>query len=154
MKRIVFLIALIAISATSIRAQEPKAPKFDPQAFRQHMERALTQEACLTTEEANAVFPIYNEMREKQRALGEQIRTIKCATYADDKESQKAVMKIKELQIDLAETEESYYKKMCKAIPASKVLKMMLAEDKLHRRMIQGARKGHEHPKGHKWKRK
>ncbi|MCR5820671.1 MAG: hypothetical protein K6F94_06990 [Bacteroidaceae bacterium] len=153
MKRF-FLFSLITLSAIVLNAQDQKSPRFDPQVFRQHMERTLTKEAGLTPDEAAAVFPIYNEMREKQRNLGEQIRTIKCQTHADEKEAYKAVIKIKQLQTDMAETEESYYKKMCKTIPASKVMKMMLAEDNLHRRMIQWPRKSQVKQKDQKWWRK
>ena len=38
--------------------------------------------------------------------------------------------------MEKAETEEMYYKKMCKAISARKVFLVMQAEDKFHRRML------------------
>ena len=119
MKRIVFLIALIAISANSIRAQEPKAPKFDPQAFRQHMERALTQEACLTTEEANAVFPIYNEMREKQRAIYDKMRKLGMNKPSGDEACKQAILEYDKLNLELRQLDVVYHKKMLKVIPAS-----------------------------------
>ena len=38
--------------------------------------------------------------------------------------------------MEKAETEEMYYKKLCKAISARQVFLVMRAEDKFHRRMI------------------
>lgn len=58
------------------------------------------------------------------------------AGNASDKEFANAIQKIKNLEVEKAETEEEYYKKMCKAISARKVFLVMRAEDKFHRRMI------------------
>ena len=42
----------------------------------------------------------------------------------------------KGLEVEKAETEEAYYKKLCKIVSARKVFLAMQAEDKFHRRML------------------
>ena len=64
----------------------------------------------------------------------------KDAPQGNDKACAETISKIKRLQVEMAELEESYYKRFLKAIPAEKVMKVMKAEDDFHRRMVRGQR--------------
>ena len=55
---------------------------------------------------------------------------------AADKEYYNLICEINKLKIELAEVEDTYYRKMCKTIPAKKVHEAMKAEDRFHRRML------------------
>ena len=108
-------------------------------ALAQHLEGFISKEAGLTASEGKAFFPLFHEMKEKQRKIQDEIFRLKRnspACNASDKEFANAIQKIKNLEVEKAETEEMYYKKMCKAISARKVFLVMRAEDKFHRRMI------------------
>lgn len=145
--------ALMVCFTLGAAAQEPAQGerKFDPQKFQQMVEEQLTKAAELTTDEAKAFFPLYNEMREKQRAIGQQIHRLKKEQTADEKACAEKVTRIKQLQVDMAKLEQDYYKRILKVIPAEKVLKVMKAEDDFHRRMVQGSRrrgKPGENPEG------
>ena len=59
------------------------------------------------------------------------------ADNADDKEYNNVVKEINRLKIEFAELEDTYYKKMCRAIPAKKVFAAMKAKDKFHRNILQ-----------------
>lgn len=138
-KTIITLLCLfLAYTFQSVSAQ-PRRKPFSPQDFVRKLESFIVQEACLTPAESTAFFPIFHEMHDKQRGINWQIRELKKRTLpanAADKEYYNLICEINKLKIELAEVEDSYYKKMCKAIPAKKVHEAMKAEDRFHRRML------------------
>lgn len=145
MKRMV-ITALMALFAIGLWAQAPGQgkPRFDPKEFQQRMEAELTRQAGLTPEEARAFFPIYKEMKEKQRNIGVQIHRLKKECQADEAAYAATIAKIKQLQVESAQLEQNYYKRLVEAVPASKVFKVMKAEDDFHRRMVQGGQRKHQ----------
>ena len=145
MKRIIFL-ALTTLFTLNLCAQqnpEQGKPRFDPKEFQQRMEEALTRQAELTPEEAKAFFPIYKEMKEKQRGIGVQIHELKKQCKSDEASYAATITKIKLLSVESAQLEQTYYRRLLEVVPASKVFKVMKAEDDFHRLMVQG-------PRGHK----
>lgn len=123
----------------SALAQPPKK-HFSPQSFVKDMECFIKREANLSKNEADAFFPIFHEMHEKQRVLNREVMELKkkcLPTEADDKEYQKLVNEVNHLKIESAELENTYYRKMCKVVPAKKVFAAMKAKDKFHRKMLQ-----------------
>ena len=132
------IVIMMMAMLTSAIAQ-PKGERFSPKEFRAHLEEFISKEAGLTASEGKAIFPIFHEMKEKQFKAQDKIFRLKRngpASNASDKEFANAIQKIKNLEVEKAETEEEYYKKMCKVIPARKVFLVMRAEDKFHRRML------------------
>lgn len=132
------IVIMMMAMLTSAIAQ-PRGERFSPKEFRAHLEEFISKEAGLTASEGKAIFPIFHEMKEKQFKAQDKIFRLKRngpASNASDKEFANAIQKIKSLEVEKAETEEMYYKKMCKVIPARKVFLVMQAEDKFHRRMI------------------
>lgn len=134
MKRLITLIA-IALLTLPIAAQG----HFSPQQFRQHLEEYITQKAGLTQQEARKVFPIYHQMKERQRDLNQKAQNLKRTTPAtgqSDAQYRKVIEKINDLNEEEADVQEEYYEKMCKAISPRKVYAIMLAEDTFHREML------------------
>lgn len=139
MKHLAMTFVCALLCATAVMAQPRDGKRFSPQEFRQQMEQALTKRAQLTAEEATAVLPIFMEMKEKQRELQKQIggmRHVGKQAPLSEEECASRVKKIKKLQVQLAEIEETYYKKMCSSIPASRVFRIMKADDQFHREML------------------
>jgi len=141
MKRILSL-AFLALFTVSLWAQNPEQgkPRFDPKEFQQRMQAELTKQACLTPEEAQAFFPVYREMKEKQRNIGVQIHELKKQCKPDEASYMAAITRIKQLQMESAQLEQAYYIRLLALVPASKVFKVMSAEDDFHRRMVQQGR--------------
>lgn len=142
MKRIAF-VALMALFTMNLWAQQTQGagkPRFDPQEFQQRMEEALTRQAGLTADEAKAFFPIYQEMKDKQRAISVQIHQLKIQCQPDEAAYTTTITKIKQLLVESAQLEQNYYRRLLEVVPASKVFKVMKAEDDFHRRMVQGPR--------------
>lgn len=132
------IVIMMMAMLTGTLAQPPRG-RFNPKEFRAHLEEYVSKEAGLTASEAKAFFPLFHEMKEKQFKTQNEIFRLKRnspACNASDKEFANAIQKIKNLEVEKAETEEMYYKKMCKAISARKVFLVMQAEDKFHRRML------------------
>lgn len=139
MKKGIILLFSIFMSVCFASAQ-PQRGKFNPQEFKAKLENFVTKEAGFTQPEAQAFFPIYFEMKGKQRGLQRQIFQLKKntpANAASDKDYAIKIQKIKDLGVEIAQLEVTYYKKMCQSVSPQKVYKAMLAEDKFHREMLE-----------------
>ena len=126
-------------------AAQQRQGKFNPDEFKARLESYVTQEAGFTQAEAQAFYPIYHEMKGKQRKLQRDIFQLKKdapQAGASDNEFAITIQKIKDLGVEMAKLEVNYYKKMCQAVSPQKVYKAMCAEDKFHRKMLEDF--GHE----------
>lgn len=120
-------------------AQAQELKRFSPEEFRNHLESYIMREACLTPSDAKSFFPLFHELKNKQREIHEKVATLKrkkLSPNADDKEYADILFEINELKIEAAKLDETYYKKMCKVISAQKVHSAILAEDHFHREML------------------
>lgn len=133
--------------------------KFNPEEFKAKLESYVTQEAGFTSAEAQAFYPIYFEMKAKQRQLQHSIYRLKKnapQADADDKEFALTIQKIKDLGVEMAKLEVNYYKKLCQAVSPAKVYRAMCAEDRFHRKMLedfngkQNNRRGNHNPRQEK----
>ena len=153
MRKIIFLFSLLVFGIT-IMTQAQQRGKFNPEEFKAKLESYVTSEAGFTQSEAQAFYPIYHEMKGKQRQLQRKIYRLKNnapTENADDKDFALIIQKTKDLGVEIAQLEVNYYKKMCNAVSPQKVYKAMCAEDKFHRQMLEDF--GHDQnrpPKGRK----
>lgn len=148
-KNISVLLLLIWTCSTIHITAQNKRERFSEREFTKQMESFIVKEACLSPAEATVFFPIFHEMHKKQRGLIWKIGELKkrtLAANAPDKEYYNIIKEINNLKIESAELEDTYYKKMCKAISAKKVHAAMKAEDKFHRCMLHKFSKFNEHP--------
>ena len=156
MKKLILGISLILISVATWAQpaqQQNRQPRFDPQKFQQMMENELAKAAELTVDEAKAFFPLYNELRKKQRDMGMQIYQLKANAPTDSKGAATTVSKINTLKVEMAELEQEYYKRIMKVVPANKIIKVMRAEDKFHQRMVQNTRGRQSNRPGNQFRR-
>ena len=139
MKRILTSLAITLLLSLSVQAQDNKRPRFNPEEFKARMETYIAQKAGLSQSESEKVFPIFHEMKAKQRELMYKENKLKRSIGFNEPEKtyQNALNKILDLHVEAADIEESYYKKMCKAIPAKKVYAIMRADGDFHREMLQ-----------------
>ena len=140
MKKIVLSFLLLLAPCFLLNAQQKGRGKFNPDEFKAKLESYVTKEAGFTQAEAQAFFPIYFEMKGKQRALQHksfQLKKNAPQEGATDSEFSQAIQKIKDLGVEMAQLEVTYYKKMCQAVSPKKVYKAMCAEDRFHREMLE-----------------
>ena len=89
------IVIMMMAMLTSALAQ-PKGERFDPQEFRAHLEGFISKEAGLTASEGKAFFPLFHEMKEKQRKIQDEIFRLKRnspAGNASDKEFANAIQR-------------------------------------------------------------
>ena len=133
------VVLLSLLMALIVSAQEQK--KFSPEKFEADLEEFITKEAGFTQQEAAKFFPLFKEMREKQRALYARMRQAGKEKPSDDKAAAETIQQCDKLSIEAKQLEQKYHNKMIKEIPASKVYLAINAENRFHRKMMKGWQK-------------
>ena len=144
MKKILFCLLTFALAVTTARAHDPQ--KFSPEKFQADMEQYITKEAELTPEEAERFFPLYREMQQKQRKIYNQMKQARKNKPTDEASFKKAVEKRDCQEIELKQILQCYHNKFFSVLPAEKVYRVILAEDKFHRNAFKQWG-GHHKPK-------
>ncbi len=132
------MLCLATIGAAAQPRKENRGPRFNPQQYHQKLVGHITHDAQLSEQEAQDFFKLYDEMKDKLRKLQKEINQLK---YRDckkltDKEAQQRILKMLDLEEEMADIKEDYYKKMLKKLPAGKMHRAILAEDAFHRQML------------------
>ena len=140
MKKLVASVVLMLMFVLGVSAEEQQ--KFSPEKFQADLEQHITKEAGLTQEEAAKFFPLYREMQQKQRAVYHEMRELFKAT-TDDASCKRAIQRRDQLEVELKRIQQTYHNKFMKVIPASKVYKSIIAEDKFHRKAFRNWGKKH-----------
>ena len=126
MKRYFFLLICSLATVLTISAQRPMHPgpdpiprvlpePFNPEKFEADLEQYIVTEACLSPREAAPVS--YTHLRAHETSLHD-----------------KRDVEMKKLQQD-------YHNKFMKVLPASRVFRIIQAEEKFHRKMFKRAAK-------------
>lgn len=155
MKQILLTFLLLFCGWQTVPAQPGQQDKFNPEEFKRGLKDFITAEASLTPAEAQAFFPIYFEMKAGQRKLQHQMYKLKKEAPADEADEAgyaAVIQKINDLGMEMAQLQASYYKTLCKAVPPRKVYAAMRAEDRFHRKMLEGFGRGKGHPQDGKQK--
>jgi hypothetical protein len=117
----------------AVSAQEPKK-KFSPEKCQAELEQFITNEACLTPQEATKFFPLYREMHKKQRCVYNQMKALGKIKPAEESECRKSIQKRDELELELKSIQQTYHNKFLGVLSASKVFDVIKAEDRFHRK--------------------
>lgn len=140
-KIIIFAVAIIIGVGAFAQGQQGGrrgAGQFSPERFKQKMTGFITAEADFTQSEANAFFPIFSEFKDKQRDIMQKIMRLKQPKGEEQNVNyEQRVLQIAALDKEAATLETTYYKKLCKTVPAKKVYKALIAEDRFHRQMLE-----------------
>ena len=113
-------------------AQETR--KFSPEKFQAEMEQFIAKEAGLTAEESAKFFPLYREMQQKQRAIFEKVRKEGFVKPVDDAACRKLVERRDATELEMKKIQKAYHEKFFTVLSASKVLQVITAEERFHRR--------------------
>ena len=131
MKKNIWVALLTLLFALNASAQNNK--HFDPVKFDRELEQFVATEACLCPQESSAFFPLYRELRKKKKVLFDQSRRLRHTDISNDKACEETIRKQDDLDIEMKELQREYHNKFMKVVPASKVLKVIRAEEKFHR---------------------
>lgn len=150
MKRPFVFIMLLLMGVTVTLAQE--TGKFSPEKFQADMEQFITKEAGLTADESARFFPLYREMQQKQRAIFEKVRMDGIGKPTDDAACRKVVERRDATELEMKVIQKTYHEKFFTVLSASKVLKVIMAEERFHRRTFRNWGRGgnRSHRNGHR----
>lgn len=134
MKRLITLLFAFVVMLSMMAQQEHKGRRreFSPEDFRRRMEEFITKDANLTSQEAQAFFPLLHEMFTKQRRINDEIRSLTMSVNGESTEEEcaKIINKVSALEIENKELEKDYYKKFHSALSWKKIIKVRCS---LHR---------------------
>ena len=97
----------------------------------------ITQRVNSTPEEAQSFWPIYNEYREKQKALRANKETIKDLFEMDEADAVQHIDRVLQLEQDELDLKKAYTEKLLTVISAKKVILFYAAERKFKERLLQ-----------------
>ncbi|MCR4765664.1 MAG: hypothetical protein K5856_05785 [Bacteroidaceae bacterium] len=131
MKRIVLLLTLV-MGITALSAQNTKRhERMSPEQFQQRQQEYLTKAAGLTEQEAKDFFPLYFEMKDKQKAATDEAwKLFREAKNDGAKEgSYKEILdSFAESQLTSARLEKTYLDKFRKILSDKKIYEIKQAE--------------------------
>lgn len=130
-----------------------RSGQFSPAEYWEQQKAFITENASLTPDEANAFFPIYNELQQKKRELNRETRRFMreaAAANASEEQSLKAIEAQAETNIKIAELEKEYLGKFKQVLPATKILKVQNAEEQFNSQMLKDIQqsRGHQFQQG------
>lgn len=144
MKKVI-TISLLLIMTLMVNAQDKR---FSPEKFEADLKAYITKEASLTSQEADKVYPVFRELREKQRVIYDKMRKLGMNKPVGDEACKQAIVEYDKLNLELRQLDVNYHKKMIKMVSASKVYEIMQAENRFHRQMMKGWQNGWKHGNG------
>ena len=148
MRKTSILTLILFLCTTFACAQERQ--KFDPKRFEADLEQFIATEAGLTAQQAAAFFPVYKEMRDKQRVLFGRMGQYRHVDTCDDDACAKAIRALDDCEMQIKQLQHQYHLRFMEILPAAKVLKAIRAEERFHRQAFKDAaehRRGNPKPR-------
>ena len=123
--------------------------QFSPAEYFQQQREFFIRNAQLTEQEAEAFFPVYNELQQKKRELNREIRRImreEGGSEMSQEQCLKAIDAKAEANIKIAALEKEYLQKFKEILPASKILKVQNAEEQFNSQILKDIQqtRGHQ----------
>ena len=140
---------MLALLVMGVYAQGNGQPqRFSPEQFQADLEAFITKEAGLSQQEAEAFFPIYKEMQDKQRELFDKQRELAKVKPSDEQGCRKAISESDEIDLELKRIQKTYHLRFLNHMSASKLYDVLQAEMRFHRRMMRNWNRGFSQQQG------
>ena len=147
MKKVISVLCALVVLSMGAFAQGPQGPRRGADNGWRERVRAekvafLTEEIDLTESEAQVFWPIYNEIQKTERESFEAVKKAydAMAKGVEEKKSGKEMEKLVKAYIDAKEKNEGietkYLNKLLKVLPAEKVARYYVAEEKFRHQQI------------------
>ena len=147
MKKVISVLCALVVLSLGAFAQGPQGPRRGGDNGWRERVRAekvafLTEEIDLTESEAQVFWPIYNEIQKSQRDGFEAVKNAydAMAKGVEEKKDGKEMEKLVKAYIDAKEKHEGietkYLNKLLKVLPAEKVARYYVAEEKFRHQQI------------------
>ena len=140
MKKYLFVSLLMFLAAITASAQENKRkPHFSPEEFQAKQRAYITEKAELTTEEADAFFPLFFELQKKKFELERNARKDfkrQRNEQMSEEECRKFVYNMADVKIEVAKLEREYTDKYLQVLSPCKVRRVQFAEGSFQRDLM------------------
>jgi len=129
MKKLLFVLFALFSLVGFAQSSGDKRTKFNPEKYKQMLERFVVEKAGVTKEEASAFFPIFHEMMNEQRKVRREMgRLVREGKVAKSEADYRRIMeRIVNLEIKQNEIEKSYYERFNKVLSWEKMFKVKCA---------------------------
>lgn len=147
MKAKYFVLLVLILNINTLFGQGEPDEKMDK--FKSQKIAFITEKLQLTPTEAQAFWPVYNEFSNKRQAIQEEkIKAGKDFMQKEDNVSEKEASEIADnlinLQMREAQLVQEYNGKFKAILPATKVVKLYLAEVQFRRTLLRQFKEEHE----------
>ena len=140
MKKYLFVSLLMFLTAITASAQDnKKKPHFSPEEFQAKQRAYITEKAELTTEEADAFFPLFFELQKKKFELERNARKDfkrQRGEKMSEEECRKFVYNMADVKIEVAKLEREYTDKYLQVLSPCKVRRVQFAEGSFQRDLM------------------
>ncbi len=132
-----YLVILIMFMSSFVaNAQAPAGKghrRFDPQRFERQLESFVLKRLELSQSETSAFLPLFRQKRKAEVAIMDSGRKSRHKRPTSEREWAQALKTFDANEVKLKKIQQDYHEKMLKVIPASKIMKMVKAEEDFHR---------------------
>lgn len=143
MKRYLLLIISIVCLAASAQEQTgaPRRPRMTPEEFQTKQKEFIAIHAELTEEESATFFPLYFELQDKKHQANARVwkkaRAVKPHERTEE-DCNEMIDALADVKIECATLEKEYLQKFKEILPAKKLMRVQMAEDRFQRELLRG----------------
>lgn len=145
MKKIITILLVALCSVATLSAQEKKQQRMSPEEYKQRQQEFITQRAGLSDSEAEAFFPVYFQLQKEKMDLHHatisKVRKPK-GEEPTEEEASRFVDEMADLKIKCDQLEKDYIRQFKQMLPASKLLKVQMAERDFQRELMRNLEHG------------
>ena len=116
-----------------------------PEEYKEKLKDFITEHAGLTEAEAKAFFPVYFELQTEKFKLNGSVRKKMRELSADgltEAEAGELLDETMEMKLKCDQLDKDYIEKFKKILPASKLLKVQMAEEAFRRELLNNIQRG------------
>ena len=136
-----FLIAMLMLPGLLIQAQPPDRPDGPPNERIEAMRIAfITDRLNLTPEESQQFWPVFNEFRDAEKALREEMKPPRALEDLTDSEARDLLDRQLQMIDREAALRKSYMQQLREVLPDRKLLRLKHVEGEFRRQLLQEVR--------------
>lgn len=142
----ILFIGLTCLAATAQeQSQRPRRPRMTPEEYQAKQKEFISKHAELTEEESSAFFPLYFELQGKKheanRRVWKQVRAVPPHERTEE-ECEKMIDAMADVKIECATLEKEYLVRFKEVLPAKKLMRVQMAEERFQRELLRGMQQG------------
>ena len=149
MKRVLLLAFSVIVLIASAQAQGngSRRPHMTTEEFQIKQKEFITHQAELTEEESAAFFPLYFELQSKKHEINgrawKKVRSVRPHERTEE-ECNEMIDALADVKIECAMLEKEYLAKFKKILPAKKLMRVQMAENRFQREILKGIQQGNK----------